>query len=112
MTDRKYQRSNRSSEDKNANNSNDSKIDSVTDRAVKTRYAHLMDMIKNKSKSVDDAVSGAGGDPLSLSLPVTPRSIDGYPVELPTADVNEMNRWGARELEAIENRINSDFLKG
>ena len=81
--------------------------DAVTERAVKARYTNLMDIIARKSESVDNS---AENNPLSLSLPVTPRSIEGYPIQLDEKD--DMNEKTARQLELIENRINSDFLKG
>lgn len=78
--------------------------DAVTERAVKTRYTNLMDIIARKSELSTE------NNPLSLSLPVTPRSIEGYPIQLDEKE--NMNEKTARQLELIENRINSDFLKG
>lgn len=83
-------------------------VDAVTDLAVRTRYSHLFELVRNEKH--DGAQELTNQDPLSLSLPITPRTISGYPLDMSFVDT-EMSKQSARELEAIENRINLDFIK-
>lgn len=84
--------------------------DTVTERAVKTRYQNLSELLDKSSSANGEGESRT--DPLSLSLPITPRALDGYPLTY-TLDIkdNEINQRSARNLESIENRINLDFIK-
>jgi hypothetical protein len=84
--------------------------DTVTERAVKTRYQNLSELLDKSSSANGEGESRT--DPLSLSLPITPRALDGYPLTY-TLDIkdNEINQRSARNLESIETRINLDFIK-
>lgn len=79
--------------------------DAVTELAVKARYSRLVELANN-NKSVSKS-----GDPLSLSLPLTPRSLNGYPIDT-TIEGDKISERNAKELELIENRINFDFING
>ena len=89
--------------------------DTVTERAVRDRYEHLLRILKENNTSqklVNREVEEKPVDSLSLSLPVTPRALDGYSLKS-TLDIEDtdLDKRSVHTLETIEKRINLDFIK-
>ena len=93
--------------------------DFLLENAVNDKYKHIVDYLEwsrasvNNLKSSDDITDNL----FSLSLPFTPRSIEGTAVSditfdafRATANKNVISKYESKSLEAINDKINLDFL--
>ncbi|CAF0746137.1 unnamed protein product [Brachionus calyciflorus] len=102
---------------KNEKNEEEKNIDPLTDKAVKQRYQTLIEMV-NKSR-LNNTTLGNNSQDLnlfSLSLPLTPRSIDGkslpeYTKLADDTNITYVSKNTSRSLQDISDKINKDFIK-
>lgn len=94
--------------------------DYLTDKAVKKHYKHLIDLVsKRKKDNFDDSMGNSSSlnetqelSVFSLSLPLTPRSIQGYSLaDSDRSHLTDISKPESKSLESIYDKINSDFLK-
>lgn len=103
-------------EDKSDKN-DENKIDYLLNKAVNQRYKNLIDLV-NLSKNGFQSSNNNNEDInlFSLSLPLTPRSIDGVSLVEQTIDTSRSNitsisKLSSKSLESIYDKINMDFIK-
>ena len=86
------------------------RLDPLTNQAVNERYKVLTDMVSNLKSPRD-----ADTSPFSLSLPLTPRSLDGLTVDLsnnPNVDESSfISKEMSKSLENIYKEHNETFIK-
>jgi hypothetical protein len=97
--------------------------DYLLDKAVSNRYKNLIDFLKSSNRSVNNMKTSDDGL-FSLSLPLTPRSLNGMPIDESTVDAlskikSEYSLLGketiiskkeSKSLEQINDKINMNFL--
>lgn len=92
---------------------NEIKIDPLTDKAVNQRYQNLIEKV-NKLRALNSSINNS--QDLSLSLPLTPRSIEGnslpdYSKFSEFAEVTFVSKATSRSLQNLSDKINKDFIK-
>jgi hypothetical protein len=104
--DDNVQVSSRYNQNNNELEENNKKLDYLTDKAVKTKYQNLINHLNSKG-GIKNKMTG---DTFSLSLPLTPRSLD-LTARTNLSDESYISKSASKSLENLNQQLSQQFIQ-